>query len=173
MNPMDKNKGTLIEKLVCVNKHSRTMKGGRIMSYSALVVVGDGEGRIGFARGKAKEVPISIQKATQKAKRNMVDIATQRLTIWYPITHESGATKIFMAPAANGTGIVAGLSMRYVFEALGIQNVITKVYGATTPMNVVKATVEALQKMRSASHFARKRGMHPSVFFQKKDEVKE
>ena len=166
MKILDTNK-TLVEKLVCVKKHSRTIKGGRIMSWSALVVVGDGEGRVGFSRGKGKEVTVAVQKATNKAKRSMADISLNKGSIWYSMNHSFGSTKIFLAPAAKGTGIIASFAMRCVFEALGVQNVLTKVYGSSTPMNVVRATLEALSKMSPASHFAYKRGLHPSVFFEK------
>lgn len=149
----------LIEKIVAVRKHSRTIKGGRIMSFSALVVVGDGTNLVGFGRGKALEVPVSIQKALNNARKNMMEINIRNGTIWYPITCRHGATSVYLQPAAPGTGLVAGNAVRSVLEAVGIQNILSKIHGSSNPMNVVRATMKGLSQMKSAKFFAEKRGI--------------
>lgn len=148
----------LIEKLVAVTRNSKVVKGGRIFSFAALVVVGDGKGRVGIGRGKAREVPVAIQKAMEAARKSMVDISLNGDTLWYPISYKFGATKIFMKPASAGTGIIAGGAMRAVCEVLGIHNVLAKTYGSTNPVNVVRATVGGLHSMKSPAEFASKRG---------------
>tara|TARA_A100001037_G_C15128219_1_gene627386 strand:+ start:412 stop:918 length:507 start_codon:yes stop_codon:yes gene_type:complete len=148
----------LVEKLVQVNRVSKVVKGGRIFGFTALTVVGDGNGKVGFGRGKAREVPVAIQKAMEAARRNMVNIELDGSTIWYPITERHGASKIFMQPASEGTGVIAGGAMRAVLEAAGVQNVLAKCYGSTNPVNVVRATFKALDKMRSPQSVAEKRG---------------
>ena len=140
---------TLVEKLVQVNRVAKTVKGGRVMSFTALTVVGDGNGRVGFGRGKAKEVPVAIQKALDEAKRSLVNVELNGNTLWYPITEKSSATKVYMQPASEGTGIIAGGAMRAVLEPVGIKNVLAKCYGSTNPINVVRATVNGLSKMES------------------------
>ena len=140
---------TLVEKLVQVNRVAKTVKGGRVMSFTALTVVGDGNGRVGFGRGKAKEVPVAIQKALDEAKRSLVNVELNGNTLWYPITEKSSATKVYMQPASEGTGIIAGGAMRAVLELVGIKNVLAKCYGSTNPINVVRATVNGLSKMES------------------------
>ena len=140
---------TLVEKLVQVNRVAKTVKGGRVMSFTDLTVVGDGNGRVGFGRGKAKEVPVAIQKALDEAKRSLVNVELNGNTLWYPITEKSSATKVYMQPASEGTGIIAGGAMRAVLELVGIKNVLAKCYGSTNPINVVRATVNGLSKMES------------------------
>ena len=140
---------TLVEKLVQVNRVAKTVKGGRVMSFTALTVVGDGNGKVGYGRGKAKEVPVAIQKALDEAKRSLVNVELNGNTIWYPINEKSSATKVYMQPASEGTGIIAGGAMRAVLELVGIKNVLAKCYGSTNPINVVRATVEGLAKMES------------------------
>ena len=140
---------TLVEKLVQVNRVAKTVKGGRVMSFTALTVVGDGNGRVGYGRGKAKEVPVAIQKALDEAKRSLVDVELKGNTLWYPITEKSSATKVYMQPASDGTGIIAGGAMRAVLELVGIKNVLAKCYGSTNPINVVRATINGLSKMES------------------------
>jgi len=147
----------LVEKLVAVDRFSKVVKGGRIFSFSALTVVGDGKGRIGIGRGKAREVPVAIQKAMEAARRNMVSVNLNADTLWYPINHKYCSTKVFMQPASSGTGIIAGGAMRAVFEVLGVHNVLAKCYGSTSPVNVVHATIEGLQKMKSPDQIAAKR----------------
>ena len=140
---------TLVEKLVQVNRVAKVVKGGRIFGFTAVTVVGDGNGRIGFGRGKAREVPIAIQKALDEAKRSLVDVELNGNTLWYPITEKSSATKVYMQPASDGTGIIAGGAMRAVLELVGIKNVLAKCYGSTNPINVVRATINGLSKMES------------------------
>ena len=155
----DTQKGDgLIEKLVSVKRHAKTVKGGRIMSFAALTVVGDGKGRIGIGRGKSREVPVAIQKAMENARRNMVSVSLNGDTLWYASAANHGASKVFMKPASQGTGIIAGGAMRSVFEVVGIHNVLAKTYGSTNPVNVVRATVNGLAKISSPEKFAEKRG---------------
>ena len=149
----------LIEKLVQVNRVAKVVKGGRIFAFTALTVVGDGEGRVGFGRGKAREVPTAIQKAMEAARRNMTEIELNHGTVWYPITARHGASKVYMQPASEGTGVIAGGAMRAVLEAAGVHNVLAKCYGSTNPVNVVQATYKALASMRSPSMVAAKRGL--------------
>lgn len=149
----------LVEKLVQVNRVAKVVKGGRIFAFTALTVVGDGNGRVGFGRGKAREVPIAIQKAMEAARRNMIDIDLNDGTVWYPMTARHGASKVYMQPASEGTGVIAGGAMRAVLEAAGVHNVLAKCYGSTSPVNVVRATYKALSTMRSPAEVAAKRGL--------------
>lgn len=149
----------IVEKLVSVKRHAKTVKGGRIMSFAALVVVGNKNGRIGFGRGKSREVPIAIQKAMESARRNIVEVSVNGNTLWYSINYRHGASKVFMQPASEGTGIIAGGAMRAVFEAIGVKNVLAKSYGSTNPVNVVRATVNGIRKMCSPEEIAEKRGL--------------
>ena len=148
----------LEEKLVEVNRVAKVVKGGRIFGFTAVTVVGDGNGRIGFGRGKAREVPIAIQKALDHARRNMFDIELKGNTIQYPIKTKYGASVIFMKPAAPGTGIIAGGAMRAVLELAGVKDVLAKCYGSTTPVNVVRATLKALRDMESPARVAKRLG---------------
>lgn len=148
----------LVEKLVQVNRVAKVVKGGRIFGFTALTVVGTGDGRVGFGRGKAREVPLAIQKSMEAARRNMVDVELNGSTIWYPISERHGASKIYMQPASEGTGIIAGGTMRALLEAAGIHNVLAKCYGSTNPVNVIRATFRALTKMRSPDMIAEKLG---------------
>jgi small subunit ribosomal protein S5 len=155
----DKNNSEgMIEKLVQVNRVSKVVKGGRIFSFTALTVVGDGKGKVGFGRGKAREVPAAIQKAMEAARRNMIAVDLKGSTIQYPIRAHHGASKIYMQPASEGTGVIAGGAMRAVLEIAGVQNVLAKCYGSTNPVNVVRATFKGLKGMRSADDVAAKRG---------------
>jgi len=156
-NAKAQNTDGLVEKLVAVNRHAKTVKGGRIFSFAALTVVGDGKGKIGIGRGKSREVPVAIQKAMEDARRNMVEIGLNGDTLWYPIKANHGASKIYMQPASQGTGIIAGGAMRAVFEVIGVHNVLAKAYGSTNPINVVRATVKGLQAMNSPEEIAEKR----------------
>ncbi|MFZ9034786.1 MAG: 30S ribosomal protein S5 [Francisellaceae bacterium] len=157
-NEMQKTDG-LIEKLVSVKRHAKTVKGGRIMSFAALTVVGDGQGRVGIGRGKSREVPVAIQKAMENARRNMVEVNLNGDTLWYPMTANHGASKVYMQPASAGTGIIAGGAMRAVFEVVGVHNVLAKTYGSTNPVNVVRATINGLAKIKSPDEIADKRGL--------------
>ena len=149
----------LEEKLVQVNRVAKVVKGGRIFGFTALCVVGDGKGKVGFGRGKAKEVPIAIQKAMEKARRNMVDVSLNASTLWYPIKAKHGGAKVYMQPAAEGTGIIAGGAMRAVLELVGVRDVLAKCYGSTNPVNVVRATINALRGMESPEQVISRRGI--------------
>ena len=148
----------LVEKLVQVNRVAKVVKGGRIFGFTALSVVGDGNGRVGFGRGKAREVPLAIQKSMQAARQNMIEVELNGDTLWYPLTERHGASKVYMQPASEGTGVIAGGTMRALLEAAGVHNVLAKCYGSTNPVNVVRATFKALQNMRSPQVIADKRG---------------
>jgi len=148
----------LVEKLVQVNRVAKVVKGGRIFGFTALTVVGDGNGRAGFGRGKAREVPTAIQKAMESARRNMVDIDLNGGTLWYATTARHSASKVYMQPASEGTGVIAGGAMRAVLEAAGVHNVLAKCYGSTNPVNVVQATFKALMSAKSPERVAEKRG---------------
>jgi small subunit ribosomal protein S5 len=148
----------LIEKLVQVNRVAKVVQGGRVFGFTALTVVGDGKGRAGFGRGKAREVPAAIQKAMEAARNNMIDLELNGGTIWYSMTERHGASKVYMQPASDGTGIIAGGAMRALLEVAGVRNVLAKCYGSTNPVNVVQATFKALQRMQSPEQVAEKRG---------------
>ncbi|GAB7531972.1 30S ribosomal protein S5 [Pseudomonas syringae] len=147
-----------IEKLVQVNRVAKTVKGGRIFTFTALTVVGDGKGRVGFGRGKSREVPAAIQKAMEAARRNMIQVDLDGTTLQYAIKSAHGASKVYMQPASEGTGIIAGGAMRAVLEVAGVQNVLAKCYGSTNPVNVVHATFKGLKSMQSPESIAAKRG---------------
>lgn len=147
------------EKLIGVRRVTKVVKGGRQFGFSALTVVGDGKGRVGFGSGKAREVPAAIQKAMENARRNMKRINLNGSTLQYPIMSEHGAARVFMQPASPGTGIIAGGAMRAVFEVLGVHDVLAKCIGSTSnPVNVVRATMKGLTEMTSPEEIARKRG---------------
>ena len=148
----------LQEKLVQVNRVAKVVKGGRIFSFTALTVVGDGSGKVGFGRGKAREVPVAIQKAMDAARRNMVQVDIKGDTIQYAVKGRHGASKVYMQPASEGTGVIAGGAMRSVLEIAGIHNVLAKCYGSTNPVNVVRATIKALESVSSPEEVATKRG---------------
>jgi len=150
--------GDLQEKLVQVNRVAKVVKGGRIFGFTALTVVGDGNGRVGFGRGKAREVPVAIQKAMDQARRNMVQVELNGDTLQYPVKARHGASKVYMQPASQGTGVIAGGAMRSVLELAGVHNVLAKCYGSTNPVNVVRATIKGLAQMRSPDDVAAKRG---------------
>lgn len=148
----------LVEKLVNVRRVAKVVKGGRVFGFSALAVVGDGEGKVGYGSGKANEVPVAIKKAMEKARRNMKDVHLTNGTIQYPINFKQGAANIVMLPASEGTGVIAGGAMRAVLEAAGVKNVLSKCVGTTRPVNVVRSTVNALTGMSSPEIIAAKRG---------------
>lgn len=152
------SKDDLQEKLVAVNRVAKVVKGGRIFSFSALTVVGDGKGRIGFGYGKAREVPQAIQKAMEAARKNMRTVGLHGQTLQYPVIATHGAAKVYMQPASEGTGIIAGGAMRAVFEVLGVRDVLAKSMGSTNPINVVRATVKGLSEMMDPEYIASKRG---------------
>lgn len=146
------------ERLVSIRRVAKVVKGGRIFGFSALTVVGDGEGRVGFGTGKAREVPVAIQKAMEAARKNMVDVPLSEGTLQYPIVAEHGAAKVFMQPASEGTGVIAGGPMRAVFDVVGVHNVLAKCIGSSNPINVVRATIKGLANMSSPEMIAAKRG---------------
>ncbi len=148
----------LLEKLVEVNRVAKTVKGGRIFSFTALTVVGDGNGKVGFGYGKAREVPLAIQKAMERARRNMRSVNLKGGTLQYPIRASHGAADVYMQPASEGTGIIAGGAMRAVFEVVGVHNVLAKRNGSSNPINVVRATIKGLSDMASPEQVAAKRG---------------
>jgi small subunit ribosomal protein S5 len=147
-----------VEKLVSVRRVAKVVKGGRVFSFSALTVVGDGAGKVGFGSGKASEVPVAIKKAMDQARRNMKNVHLNNGTLEYPVSFQQGAAKIVMLPASDGTGVIAGGSMRAVLEAAGVKNVLAKCIGTTRPVNVVRATVNALTEMSAPELIAAKRG---------------
>ena len=136
----------------------KVVKGGRIFGFTALTAVGDGNGKVGFGRGKAREVPLAIQKAMESARRNMITVGLDGNTLQYPIRSRHGASKVYMQPASEGTGVIAGGAMRAILELAGVQNVLAKCYGSTNPVNVVQATYKGLRDMRSPDEVAAKRG---------------
>ena len=154
----EKQAGELQEKLIAVNRVSKTVKGGRIFSFTALTVVGDGNGRVGFGYGKAREVPAAIQKAMEKARRNMLNVALNSGTLQHAVNGAHTGSHVYMQPASQGTGIIAGGAMRAVLEVAGVHNVLAKTYGSTNPINVVRATIGALANMKSPEMVAAKRG---------------
>jgi small subunit ribosomal protein S5 len=148
----------LNEKLIAVNRVAKVVKGGRQFGFTALTVVGDGNGRIGMGYGKAREVPTAIQKAMEKARRNMVNVPLQGNTLHYPLSARHGAARVHMQPASEGTGIIAGGAMRAVFEVVGVKDVLAKCIGSRNPINVVRATIRGLHRMASPQSIAAKRG---------------
>ena len=155
----EEKKTDYIEKLVAVNRTAKVVKGGRQFGFTALTVVGDGNGRVGYGYGKAKEVPIAIQKAMEKAKKNMISVALKKGTLFHPVTHSHGSAKIYMQPAGEGTGVIAGGAVRAVLESVGVQNVLSKSQGSSNPHNVVKATFDALLRLKNAYTIAKNRGI--------------
>ncbi|MGB5327088.1 MAG: 30S ribosomal protein S5 [Gammaproteobacteria bacterium] len=148
----------LMEKLVAVNRVAKVVKGGRQFGFTALTVVGDGNGKVGFGYGKAREVPLAIQKAMEKARANLTTVAIINGTLQYPLNARHGAAKVYMQPASEGTGVIAGGAMRAVFEAVGVHNVLAKCNGSRNPINLVRATISGLQNMKSPQDIAAKRG---------------
>lgn len=149
----------ILEKLVCVRRTTKVVKGGRIFGFSAMIVVGDGNGRIGYAIGKSREVPMAIQKATEAARREMIKVELMGDTVWHEILSTHSSSKVLMKPAPEGTGIIAGNAMRAVFEVIGINNILAKCIGSTNPINVVAATVKGLRDMVTPEQIAAKRGL--------------
>jgi small subunit ribosomal protein S5 len=153
-----KSNDGLQEKLIAVNRVSKTVKGGRQFGFAALTVTGDGNGKVGVGHGKAREVPAAIQKAMDDARRNMRSISLKGTTLQYPIMARHGAAKVFMQPASEGTGIIAGGAMRAVFEVLGVRDVLAKCIGSSNPINVARATLKGLTNMADPQDIATKRG---------------
>jgi small subunit ribosomal protein S5 len=157
-NEKTTNEEGMQEKLIQVNRVAKVVKGGRIFSFTALTAVGDGAGRVGFGRGKAREVPQAIQKAMEAARRNMINVKLDGTTLQYPVKANHGASRIYMQPASDGTGVIAGGAMRSILELAGVHNVLAKCYGSTNPVNVVRATFKGLKSMRAPEEIAAKRG---------------
>ncbi len=155
---MEERGDGLAEKMVGVNRVTKVVKGGRIMSFAALTVVGDGDGSIGMGKGKAREVPVAVQKAMDEARRNMVKVSLKNGTLHHAVVGCHGAAKVYMQPASEGTGIIAGGPMRAVFEVMGVHNVLAKCIGSANPYNVVRATINGLKAMNTPSEVAAKRG---------------
>jgi small subunit ribosomal protein S5 len=148
----------LREKMVAINRVTKVVKGGRVLGFAALTVVGDGDGRIGMGKGKAREVPVAVQKAMEEARRKMVKVTLKHGTLQHEVIGHHGSSRVFMKPASDGTGIIAGGPMRAVFEVMGVQNVLAKCLGSTNPYNVVRATINGLTSMNTPSEIAAKRG---------------
>jgi small subunit ribosomal protein S5 len=156
-NERDNGDG-LLEKLIAVNRVAKTVKGGRQMSFTALSVVGDGDGKVGLGYGKAREVPAAIAKAMDRARKAMVSVSLKNGTLQYAIKANHGAARVYMQPASEGTGVIAGGAMRAVFEVVGVKNVLAKAVGSRNPINLVRATIRGLQLIQSPADIAAKRG---------------
>lgn len=148
----------MIEKMISVNRVTKVVKGGRIMGFAALAVVGDGDGRVGMGKGKSKEVPVAVQKAMEESRRKMVKVNLKNGTLHHAVIGRHGAAKVYMQPASEGTGIIAGGAMRAVFEAVGVHDILAKCIGSSNPYNVVRATLNGLQALNSPAEIAAKRG---------------
>jgi small subunit ribosomal protein S5 len=155
----------LKEKMIAVNRVTKVVKGGRILGFAALTVVGDGDGRIGMGKGKAREVPVAVQKAMESARRNMVKVSLKNGSIHHNVRGHHGAAKVLMAPAPAGTGIIAGGPMRAVFEVMGITDIVAKSHGSSNPYNMVRATLDGLKNSTTASEVAAKRGLTVEELF--------
>ena len=149
----------LREKMISINRVTKVVKGGRILAFAALTVVGDGDGRVGMGKGKAKEVPVAVQKAMEEARRRMIKVNLKSGTLHHAVIGRHGATKVFMQPASEGTGIIAGGPMRAVLEVVGVTNVLSKCHGSTNPYNLVRATLNALESLYTPAEIAAKRGL--------------
>ena len=148
----------LREKMIAINRVTKVVKGGRILGFAALTVVGDGEGRVGMGKGKAREVPVAVQKAMEQARRNLIKVSLKNGSLHHSVHGEHGASNVMMLPAAKGTGIIAGGPMRAAFEVLGITDVVAKSHGSSNPYNLVRATLDALKNSSTPSDIAAKRG---------------
>jgi small subunit ribosomal protein S5 len=148
----------MVEKLIAVNRVSKTVKGGRQFTFTALTVVGDGNGKVGFGYGKAREVPVAIQKSMEYARKSMNTVDLNNGTLWHSVKAGHGAARVFMQPASEGTGVIAGGAMRAVLEAVGVKNVLAKAVGSRNPINLVRATMKGLTDMQSPTKIAAKRG---------------
>ena len=146
------------EKMIAINRVTKVVKGGRILGFAALTVVGDGDGRIGMGKGKAREVPVAVQKAMEKARRDMAKMPLKNGTVHHVVEGKHGASKVILSPAAEGTGVIAGGPMRAVFDVMGVRNIVAKSHGSTNPYNLVRATLNALSKLRTPAEIAAKRG---------------
>ena len=148
----------LREKMIAINRVTKVVKGGRVMGFAALVVVGDGDGRVGMGKGKAREVPISVQKAMDEARRKLVKINLKNGTLHHAVTGRHGSARVYMQPASEGTGVIAGGAMRAVFDVVGVTNILAKCHGSTNPYNVERATINGLTAVNAPADIAAKRG---------------
>lgn len=155
---VEERQDNLREKMIAINRVTKVVKGGRVLGFAALTVVGDGDGGVGMGKGKAREVPVAVQKAMEEARRKMVKVALKNGTLQHSVIGRHGAAKVFMQPANEGTGIIAGGPMRAVFEVMGVSNVLAKCIGSTNPYNVVRATLNGLLATSAPSEIAAKRG---------------
>ena len=158
MQPSDERSDGLREKMVAVNRVTKVVKGGRVLGFAALTVVGDGDGGVGMGKGKAREVPVAVQKSLEEARRRMFRVSLRNGTLQHAVIGRHGASKVLIQPASEGTGIIAGGPMRAVFEVVGITDVLAKCIGSTNPYNVVRATLDGLKNMRTPAEVAAKRG---------------
>ena len=154
----DQRTDGLREKMVAINRVTKVVKGGRVMGFAALVVVGDGDGRVGMGKGKAREVPVAVQKSLDEARRKLFRVKLKKGTLHHAVIGRHGASTVLMQPASDGTGIIAGGPMRAVFEVMGVTNILAKCIGSTNPYNVVRATLDGLKRMNTPSEVAAKRG---------------
>jgi len=148
----------LREKMIAVNRVTKVVKGGRTLSFAALTVVGDGDGRVGMGKGKAREVPVAVQKAMEAARRNMIKVSLRNGSVHHNVIGEHGASRVMLAPAPVGTGVIAGGPMRAVFEVMGVTDIVSKSHGSTNPYNMVRATLDALKRSNTPAEVAAKRG---------------
>mgnify|MGYP006144460045 CR=1 FL=1 len=152
------NDDGLKEKMIAVNRVTKVVKGGRTLSFAALTVVGDGDGRIGMGKGKSKEVPVGVQKAMEEARRNLIKVPLKNGTLQHTVTGRHGASRVMMSPAKPGTGVIAGGAMRAIFDVMGVTDVVAKSTGSNNPYNLVRATLDGLSKMSTPADIAAKRG---------------
>ena len=149
----------LREKMIAVNRVTKVVKGGRILGFAALTVVGDGDGKVGMGKGKSREVPLAVQKAMDEARKNMITVRMKGGTFYHSVIGKHGASSVLISPAEKGTGIIAGGPMRAIFEVMGVSDVVAKSFGSTNPYNLVRATLNGLGNMYAPSEIAKKRGM--------------
>ena len=164
VNTEDRDDG-LREKMIAVNRVTKVVKGGRILGFAALTVVGDGDGKVGMGKGKSREVPVAVQKAMDEARRKMINVRMRGGSFYHSVIGKHGASSVYISPAEKGTGIIAGGPMRAIFEVMGVSDVVAKSFGSTNPYNLVRATLNGLENMYSPSEIANKRGLSVAEIF--------
>ncbi|OUT97125.1 MAG: 30S ribosomal protein S5 [Betaproteobacteria bacterium TMED41] len=164
VNTEDRDDG-LREKMIAVNRVTKVVKGGRILGFAALTVVGDGDGKVGMGKGKSREVPVAVQKAMDEARRKMINVRMRGGSFYHSVIGKHGASSVYISPAEKGTGIIAGGPMRAIFEVMGVSDVVAKSFGSTNPYNLVRATLNGLENMYSPSEIANKRGLSVDEIF--------